>query len=219
MHDYKTLSGIRFKKQAVMAVLFLFIIIGGWIYPAIGYLVPLCMLLGIGFGITQGRKWCDFYCPRGSFFDTACKAISPQKKIPSILRTKTFRIFVLIVLAAMMSVQVVRRWPDFLNIGSFFIMLLTGVTIAGIILSLIFHQRTWCSFCPVGSLSSWFSRKTSSLKIDSSLCNECRICARVCPIQITPYKFKSEGLQPVEDRDCLKCGFCAAACPKNALTR
>jgi polyferredoxin len=214
----KSLSTNRYRKQVAITVLFFFIIIAGWIYAPLGYIVPLCMVFGIGLGIAKGRIWCNYYCPRGSFFDTVGKSISPEAKIPAFFKSNPFRILVIAVMMGMMSIQILIRWPDFLSIGSFFVRLVTGVTFAGIILALLFHQRTWCSFCPVGSLSNWLGRKKYFLKIDSALCNECRLCARVCPIQIEPYKYKSEGINPVADKDCLRCGLCKDACPRNALT-
>jgi len=56
------------------------------------------------------------------------------------------------------------------------------------------------------------------LRIDSKLCTECKLCYKVCPIQIAPFKFKKRGIELIKDGDCLKCGLCVVACPKNALS-
>ncbi len=34
-------------------------VIGGWRYPILGYLLPLCMMAGIGIALFKGRYWCD----------------------------------------------------------------------------------------------------------------------------------------------------------------
>jgi|LSQX01.1.fsa_nt_gb polyferredoxin len=219
MSRYKDLVKRRRQKQIIITVVFLLVIAGGWIYPAIGYLVPLCMLLGIFLGIFKGRIWCNYYCPRGSFFDVVGKPLSPQKKIPVFLRSFWFRVVILVLMILMMSMQISKRVPDFKNIGNFFVTLLTAVTLVGIVLSLIIHQRTWCSFCPVGSLSNWFCIKKPFLKIDSTKCVQCKLCAKVCPIQLKPYRFASEGINEVLEKDCLRCSLCVEVCPKDALIK
>lgn len=219
MEDYKALSKLRHRKQLFMSAIFILLLGAGRFFPVIGYLVPVCMALGIYLGISKGRIWCNYFCPRGSFLDTAGKAVSPGRKIPSFLKRTPFRTAVLLFMFSMMALQVARRWPDFRSIGFFFINLLSAVTLVGIILALLIHQRTWCTFCPVASFSSWFGRGRNPMKIDSSLCVECRLCSRVCPLQLEPYRFKSEGLRDVKEKDCLKCGLCIAACPKKALSQ
>ena len=217
MTEYKVLERKRKIKQFIMAGVFLIIIIGGWRYPILGYFIPLCMLLGVGIGIRYGRKWCDWYCPRGSFFDSLIKPISRRKEIPLFFKAFPLRIGMLSFLMLMMTLQIVKRWPDPYKIGMFFVILLTVTTILGIILALIFHPRTWCCFCPIGSMANWIGRRRYPLKLDSNLCTECELCHKVCPIQVAPFKFKKTGLEIVKDGDCLKCRLCISACPKKAL--
>ena len=41
---------------------------------------------------------------------------------------------------------------------------------------------------------------------------KCKSCARVCPMQLTPYDSRGQAdgyLHP----DCIKCGKCVTACP------
>ncbi|MFH1458170.1 MAG: 4Fe-4S binding protein [Candidatus Omnitrophota bacterium] len=204
-------------KQFLMAPVFVAILVLGWFYPLLGYFIPLCMLFGIALSFTRGRKWCDWYCPRGSFYDVVVSAVSPKRNIPSFLKSMYFRIGVLLVLLLVMAFQLFRYWPDPHKIGAFFVILITITTAAGIILALIFHQRTWCLICPLGTMANLIGGSRRPLKIDSDLCGECKLCAKVCPVQIRPYLFKKEGLQPVKDGDCLKCGMCVIACPKKAL--
>lgn len=217
MTEYKVLKKRRGIRQFIMAVAFLIILSGGWRYPLLGYFIPLCMLLGIGIGIFRGRKWCDWFCPRGSFFDVMIKPISPKREIPGFFKGLPLRIGMLSFLMFMMTLQILKRWPDPYKIGMFFVILLTVTTILGLILALIFHQRTWCCFCPIGSMANWVGRKRWLLKIDSKPCSECKLCYKVCPIQVVPYNFKGQGVQPVKDGDCLKCNLCVLACPAKTL--
>ncbi|KJJ83703.1 4Fe-4S ferredoxin iron-sulfur binding domain-containing protein [Candidatus Omnitrophus magneticus] len=95
--------------------------------------------------------------------------------------------------------------------------MLTSTTFVGIVLALIFHQRIWCLMCPIGTMSSWLGKNKYPLKIDSKLCVDCKICGKVCPIEIEPYKFKNSPKKTVQDADCLKCASCVNICPKKAL--
>jgi len=219
MDEYKVFQEKRKFKQYLMALVFIGILVVGWYYPLLGFFIPLCMLLGIGIGIFRGRKWCDWFCPRGSFYDALIKPISPKRDIPQFLKSMPFRLAILALLLAIMAVNLLVRWPSVNKIGMFFVIMLTVTTALGVILAIIFHPRTWCSFCPIGTLVNLVGKSKYPLKINSDLCVECKLCSKVCPIQIKPYKFKSEGIQIVRDGDCLKCNLCIYACPKKALTR
>lgn len=218
MTEYKILEKKRAVKQFFMAIVFLVILIGSWHYSLLGYFIPLCMLLGIGIALFRGRQWCDWSCPRGSFFDSLIKPISPKKEIPKFFKKLPFRIGMLSFLMVMMGIQLIKRWPDPYEIGKFFVALLTITTILGIALALFFHHRTWCCFCPIGTMANWVDRRSDPLKIDSKLCTECKLCYKVCPIKIAPLKFKKNSLEIVKDNDCLKCGLCVSVCPEKALS-
>lgn len=184
----------------------------------LGYFIPLCMLIGVGIGFFRGRLWCNWYCPRGSFYDVLFGPISPKKIIPSLLRKLPFRFVVLFILFGIMTANLVLRWPSINRIGMFFVTMLTATTILGIILAVFIHPRSWCMACPIGTIANLAGKKKYTLKIDSDLCVECQMCAKVCPMQIRPYAFKSKGPQEIKDADCLKCGLCVAVCPKKALS-
>lgn len=218
MPEYKILKKRRMAKQIIMGMFFIFILIGGWRWPLLGYFIPVCMLLGIGIGLFRGRKWCDWFCPRGSFADTLFKAVSPKREIPKIFKRLPLRIGFLSFLMAMMIIQIILRWPDPYKIGMFFVIMLTATTVLGIILALIFQQRTWCYICPIGSMANWVGRGKHLLRIDSKLCTECKACYKVCPIQVGAYRYKKDGIEVVKDGDCLKCRLCVAGCPKKALS-
>ncbi len=219
MVEYQAFTAKRKKKQLFAALIVLTILTGGWFWPLLGYLLPLCMILGIGTAIFKGRFWCNWLCPRGSFYDTMVKPLSPGKQIPALFKQNRFRIAILAILMLVLASNLISRWPDPYKIGAFFIRILTVTTVLGGILALFFHQRTWCYICPVGSLASWVGRKKAPLKIISKLCSECGLCSRVCPMQISPYKFKKQETETIAEGDCLKCSLCVFACPKRAITK
>ncbi len=207
----------RRRIQIGMGMAFLLILGLGWRWSLLGFFIPLCMLLGIGIGLVRGRKWCDWLCPRGSFYDALIAPISPSRPIPKVFKGLPLRLFFMALLMAMMTVQLIRRWPDPYAIGAFFVMLLTVTTVFGIVLAVTVHQRAWCCVCPIGTMANWAGRWKHPLRIDSERCTECNACRKVCPMDIAPLGFKRNALELVRDADCLKCGLCVAVCPVNAL--
>ena len=192
------------------------IVVAGWWYPALGFFVPACMFAAWGIAIARGRSWCDWMCPRGAFNDSVLSRVSRKGGIPAFLRSAGFRIFMLLVLMTVLALRLPHAWPDPNRIGLVFVMLLTVTTAVAIVVGILFHQRTWCLFCPAGTVSNWIGRgKPPRLLIRDELCTECKRCSKVCPVQLRPFVYRSKGL--VTDADCLKCGLCVEACPSRAL--
>lgn len=213
----KEATRVRSVKQYVVGSIFIALLAVGWYLPVIGYFIPLCMVAGVGMAAVRGRQWCNWYCPRGSFADTYLKLISPGRKIPRLLKSTGLRIGVLAFLMTMLTIQIIRLWPNGVAIGGFFVMLLTVTTAVGIIFSLVYHQRSWCYICPIGSLSSWVGKNRRPLRMDRAACVDCKACAKTCPMQLAPVEMK-EGTEMDHRGDCLKCGLCVATCPKDALS-
>lgn len=217
MTDYEIFEKRRTIRQIILTIVFVTVLTASWLLPSLGIFITVCMFMGVFLAFWKGRKWCDWYCPRGSFFDCLVKLSSPNENIPPFFKSLPLRIGALIFFMAMMIVQLLIRWPDISSIGLFFVTMLTAVTILSVVLALFFHQRTWCYFCPAGSMSNWIGRNKYPLKIDSKLCVECGLCYKVCPMQIAPYKYKGTGIETVKDGDCIKCALCVNACPAKAL--
>jgi len=207
----------RRLKQVILGTAFLVLLGAGWLYPLVGYFIPVCMLLGIGLAAFKGRNWCDWLCPRGSFEDSLLARISPQRPIPRVFRTLPMRLGVIALLMGMLTFQIIRLWPDPWAIGGFFVLLLSITTAVGVGLGLIFHQRTWCYVCPIGTMSNWVGKNRRPLLLDPERCMECQLCARTCPMQLAPVALKEQGFMPHRG-DCLKCSLCVGNCPSGALT-
>ena len=97
-------------------------------------------------------------------------------------------------------------------------------TIVGVTLSFIYAPRTWCSFCPMGTISRWVAPKKAPLPkaftnihVSSACQMKCKSCARVRPMQLTPYDSRGQEIGYL-DPDCLKCGKCTQACPSKIMT-
>lgn len=190
------------------------VVIGGWLYPKLGYLLLGCMVGAIGVSLYKGRAWCDWMCPRGSFYDLFLQKISLKREMPDFFRKKAVRFIVLTVLISVLSLQVYTNWGDWDAIGRSMVMILTVTTLIGIILGMIFQQRVWCHICPMGTLGNQLSDGKMPLTVDDT-CVDCKLCSNVCPMQLKPYLYKGEGL--MKDNDCIKCSICTVACPAKAL--
>lgn len=124
----------------------------------------------------------------------------------------------------MFGVQMYFAWGDWNAMGRVFWNIILITTIVGVTLSFIYAPRTWCSFCPMGTLSSWvtprkapFPAAFTSVNVASSCTTKCKNCARACPMQIAPYESRGNHAGYLHP-DCIKCGKCVASCPKKAMT-
>jgi len=204
----------RTTLQSYTSALFPAVLVGGWFYPVTGFFLLLCMAGALGFAVFKGRSWCDWMCPRGSFYDTFLGRLSRGRRIPGAMRKTWFRASVLTVLLAALAVQVAYAWGSVEAVGIAFLRVLVVTTTAGIVLGALFQERAWCHICPMGTLGSWVSEGKNPLHVSES-CKDCKLCEKVCPMQLKPYEHKSGAMG---HGDCLKCSTCVAACPIQALT-
>ncbi len=205
---------MRNKLQPYLFWILLAFLAVGFVYPAIGLVAIVCMLAPVIIAPFKGRFWCGNWCPRGSFYDHALARLSPKRPIPPFFRSKGLRVFMLAFIMTVFSVQTYYAWGDLAAMGLVFINLIFVTTVVGVILGAVYHQRTWCAFCPMGTLASWLSRGAMPLKVAPS-CVSCGLCAKACPLQLQPQRGKEAGT--FTDGDCLKCDRCTAVCPKKAL--
>lgn len=177
------------------------------------------MIAPVAFAVRKGRWWCGNACPRGNLYDRLLSKYSPHKPIPTFARTKGFRIFMVMFIFSMFGVQMTLAWGDWNAMGRVFWMIILVTTIVGVTLSFIYAPRTWCSFCPMGTLSSWVTPRSGKLPdgyyrivVSEKCTTKCKLCSAVCPMQLKPYESKGNEdglLHP----DCLKCRRCIAGCP------
>jgi ferredoxin-type protein NapH len=207
----------RRTKQLVAGTGFLLLLGAGWFYPLIGYFIPACMLLGIGLAAFRGRSWCNWLCPRGSFEDALVARISRRRWIPEVFRGMSLRLGVMTLLMGLLTFQIIRLWPDPYAIGGAFILLLTLTTTVSVVLGIIFQQRTWCYICPIGTMSNWAGRNRRPLTLVEERCLECHLCAKNCPMQLSPAALKQQAAM-ANGGDCLKCRLCVTTCPTGALS-
>lgn len=202
-------------------IIFAYIVLG-WFFPVVGLVAIICMIGPVVTSIRKGRWWCGHVCPRGNMYDRLLSKYSPHRPIPAFVRTFGFRLFMVLFIFSMFGIQLAfaRSWGD---VGRVFWTIIVVTTIVGIILSFIYAPRTWCSFCPMGTISRWVAPKKAPLPSSftnihvASTCQmKCMSCARVCPMQLKPYESRGEEIGYLHP-DCLKCGKCTLACPPKIM--
>jgi polyferredoxin len=152
----KALRRKRGRLQSYTWIGLPLVIFGGWFFPNLGFFLLMCMIGANAIAIYKGRAWCDWMCPRGSFYDLFLKKVSAQRDIPAFFRDMRFRLSMLAVLLGVLGSQVYFAWGD-LNGWPGHGRVLTVTTATGLLLGTIFHQRIWCHICPMGTISNYLS--------------------------------------------------------------
>lgn len=210
------------KGNSLYWILIAYLVIGAF-FPIIGIVALICMTAPVVVSIRKGRWWCGNACPRGNLFDRLISQYSPHKPIPTFLRSRGWRIFMLVFIFSVFGIQTYYAWGDWSAIGRVFWNIILVTTIAGVALAFIYAPRTWCSFCPMGTLSSWAAPRKGNLPdgfkrvhVGSTCQMKCKSCARVCPMQLTPYDSRGQE-EGYLNTDCIKCGRCIIACPSKIM--
>lgn len=208
--------------------------IGGLWEPRLGVLVLGIMAGLLGTSFFSGRLWCGNFCPHGSLFDNIVNPISRNKKIPAFFKSKwfigAFFLFFTINFSRKL-INIAALWGSFSfveRLGYLFVNTYLMVLVVGGGMALLVNSRTWCQFCPMGTLQklsyrlgSWLGiAKHTEKKItieSKDKCHTCGKCSRVCPFQLTPYLEFNDNNQ-FDDINCIKCTTCVENCPANLLS-
>jgi ferredoxin-type protein NapH len=199
----------------LLALVMLLTLAFGWKWPVLGYTVPVAMAAGVGGAFSRGRYVCGNICPRGSFYDTFFRLIGGSRPIPSFLTGMGFRWGVGGFMITLMTLQIARNPGDPMHWGWVFWLVCALTTSVGVLLGVIYRPRTWCSFCPIGTMGNAIGGGKDQLRIAAS-CRSCGVCEKSCPMDLTIATHKAEGVLP--HRDCVKCSSCVSACKVGALS-
>lgn len=135
-------------------LIFFFILIGGLMDSRIALISLLCIITPIILSATgKKRLWCKTMCPRGNYYDNVVSQFSRQKPTPKIFKSFVFKGIVLVLAVFVFGIGLKRNLATSASIGVAVYRFTIITTIAGTTFSYIFHHRTWCIFCPIGTLS------------------------------------------------------------------
>lgn len=136
------------------------IALGGMLYPVLGLLMVPMMAALLVLSMRKGRYWCANICPRGSFLDFIIRPFSGFGKGPSFLASDAFKhgflalFFALFILRISIASFGSSGWILLERVGFVLASLCLITTIAAAALGLIYAPRTWCVFCPMGTLQT-----------------------------------------------------------------
>ncbi len=185
--------------------------IGGFRFPLLGYFVPIVMLTLLAISPFRGRWFCGNLCPRGSFNDFVLGKVSLRRKIHSFFFSIKFRVFIFALLMGGMVFRLAHTGGLYEKIGMVFIIMCLATTLIAIMFGVLISPRTWCSFCPMGTMQRILGGTRYQLQIDRVSCRECRVCHKACPMHL-------EVIDHDLKKDCIKCGMCIDKCPAGALS-
>lgn len=206
---------LKLWKKYSFLLLIVFVVLG-WFDMRFAVAAAACMIGPVIVSMVKGRFWCGNLCPRGSFYDRVVAKFSNQKKAPGFFKSYYFRAAVFVFMMTMFTMGIRQNWGNPYGIGMVFYRMIVVTTLIGISLSLFFNQRSWCHFCPMGTLASLLARlrKSENVLQVSDECVSCRMCEKKCSLGIVPYEYKDNILS---HPDCIQCGKCVTICPKEAI--
>jgi NAD(P)H-flavin reductase/polyferredoxin len=235
MENFNIKTNRAFTKVRRYAWIFtVAVAIGGLWYPKLGLLVlPIILSLTV-MSFFKGRYWCGNFCPHGSLYDHVMMPLSRNKMIFPFLKSKiTVSLFFLWFLFNL-SRKFIRVSAFFGTmafwdkVGFIFVTTYLMVLVVGGTLSFFNAPRSWCQICPMGVLQRTSYRlgkflgiaKKTDVKItiaSKDMCHTCGKCARVCPMQLTPYLEFNDNNQ-LDSPLCIRCSTCVENCPANILS-
>lgn len=206
---------LKLWKKYSFSLLLAFVLVG-LVDLRFAAVAVICMIAPIIVSVIKGRFWCGNLCPRGNFYDNIVSKLSNKRKVPDFLKSNYFRTVMIIFMLSMFTFGIIKNWGNLYGIGMIFYRIIVVTTIVGVALSLFYNHRTWCHFCPMGTIAAFITklRKSESVLQVSADCVSCRLCEKKCSLGIVPYEYKGDLLS---HPDCIQCGKCVSVCPKKAI--
>ena len=140
------------KSQKWMIGFLPLIVIGGWFFPVLGYLVLAFMAVLFVMSFFSRRLWCWNFCPRGAFLDSVMPGFSRKKPLPAWALRPAFRGFVFLIFMAIFIFRIVSVGGRPVAVGFVCVTACAVTTIIAMILAVATKPRGWCMICPMGSL-------------------------------------------------------------------
>lgn len=156
-------SFLTYKSNVLASILVIYLVVG-YFFPLVGFTALICMLAPFIVAIKHGTWWCENVCPRGQFFERIIDKYSPHHPVPRFIRSRGFQNAMLVLVFIVFGILMYVNWGDWNAIGMVFWKMVLITTIVGIVLAFIYAPRTWCAFCPMGTLASCVAPKDKSYK-------------------------------------------------------
>lgn len=184
------------------------------------------MILGVITAVLFGTVFCGYICPFGTFQEWIGKIgrkIFPKKynhfipeKADRVLRYLRYAVLVMVIYNTAVTAKLVFQSVDpYYALFNFFTneVALSAYIVLGVITVLsLFVERPWCKyFCPYGAFLGLFNFiRIFRIRRDKKTCINCKICDKVCPMNITV-----SGKEIIGSPQCISCHQCTGdiSCP------
>lgn len=178
---------------------------------------------------------CGYTCPYGAlqeiFGDKVLNKKAGKGKA-DYMRYFIFLVFFIVVAYSILSpvklqglnLFTSQASPSLMSVGGLQLVVLIPMSIVIIgTLSLMFGSRAFCRYlCPQGVFLTIGSKLGNKLKIKrlnltshEEKCSKCDICNKACPMGIEVSQMVL--VNSMEDANCILCGECAEACPRDVI--
>ena len=191
------------------------------------------MLIGalpvlVVYGLVRGRVFCGWFCPVNLLLEIVdWLRVKLGIKVSERVVPRHVKVYValgVLVLSLLLSFPVFEALSpiSFINKGLVLGSMVGGVTLVAIIVvELFWGHRVWCrSICPLGGFYEVLGKVgLVNVHIDHEACISCNACKKSClcdPEILDPAIAGDDGI--VRAGDCMLCGKCVEACPKQALS-
>lgn len=209
------------------------VIFPGSILPTAANPHSIAVMIGLWLAATLvlGKAWCAYGCFFGGIEDgfAALPAKPRVRKLNGRWRLVPWAILAAVVLlsAATFSpvycewlcpFKTVTEYPEVRSLetafqAGIFLTLFFGLVVA---LPLLTKRRTQCAFfCPFGAFQSLFNKiRVFDIRIRRDACKECVLCRESCPTLALDESSMASGRTLI---NCMQCGACVDACPRNTI--
>ena len=201
------------------------------------YVLGLLML----FGTIAGRWICGWICPFGLIQEWLHKIPTKKLKVSPKLKPLRYLKYVLLVVFVLLLPIVWVNFlgigsPTYCkyicpagtltgavpllignaslrdSLGSLFA--LKASIAALVVIGSVMIYRPFCRWmCPLGAIYALFNKVSLyRMHIDRHTCTQCGRCAKVCPMDIDPFKDPNSA-------ECIRCGICRESCPQDSIVQ
>lgn len=187
----------------------------------VGMLIPVCL------AALLGSVYCSWLCPISFFheiLDFLRKKVTRKKWLKDHLVLSRRILWYVLIVEILLSLVLAAPLFVFLSppglVGReimtavfFHTLALEGIIILLVLIMNLVTKRFFCRyFCPLGAtLNIIGCRRKMRVVQDLSICTECGLCDRACPLGLVP------SLGMAESVYCWNCGECTAVCKPGAL--
>jgi ferredoxin-type protein NapH len=201
--------------QWLVAPLVPLVIVAGWFWPYLGFIALGFILLLFALVWFRGRFYCGWICPMGGFYERVLAKVSLKRHMLPLFKEAWFKWLVFVLMFGLLTGRLIMSGGDLEAIGAIFVMMWTLSTGFAVALGWVWMPRSWCSFCPMGTMQGVLAPRIRQVHV-SEACRQCGLCQKACPVEINPGSFRAQGVVP--GKDCMRCLNCVEACPQKALS-